>query len=83
MDLILHFGAHRCATSSFQEYMSINSVALKRQGIGYWGPERTREIGLNWLVSGADGLSRLLHQPNTNLGGALHAEIRMDERNSK
>lgn len=49
MDLILHFGAHRCATSSFQEYMSINSVALKRQGIGYWGPERTRENGLNSL----------------------------------
>lgn len=42
MKVILHIGAHRCATTSFQEYMRQNAHGLARQGIGYWGPFHTR-----------------------------------------
>ncbi|MCB4455154.1 hypothetical protein [Leisingera sp. McT4-56] len=42
MKVILHTGAHRCATTSFQEYMRQNAQPLARQGIGFWGPHRTR-----------------------------------------
>lgn len=42
MKVILHTGAHRCATTSFQEYMRHNAQALEKQGIGFWGPYRTR-----------------------------------------
>ena len=42
MRVILHTGAHRCATTSFQEYMRQNAQPLARQGIGFWGPHRTR-----------------------------------------
>ncbi|MEX0303697.1 MAG: hypothetical protein AB3N24_14860, partial [Leisingera sp.] len=42
MKVILHTGAHRCATTSFQEYMRQNAQGLKKQGIGFWGPFRTR-----------------------------------------
>ncbi|WP_027259456.1 hypothetical protein [Leisingera aquimarina] len=42
MKVILHTGAHRCATTSFQEYMRQNAQGLARQGIGFWGPFRTR-----------------------------------------
>ena len=42
MDVILHIGAHRCATTSFQHYMRSNSKQLSAQGIGFWGPLRTR-----------------------------------------
>ena len=42
MKVILHTGAHRCATTSFQEYMRQNAQPLACQGIGFWGPYRTR-----------------------------------------
>jgi len=42
MDVILHIGAHRCATTSFQNYLRQNTNALDQQGIGFWGPRRTR-----------------------------------------
>jgi len=42
MDVILHIGAHRCATTSFQHYMRSNRAVLTASGIGFWGPLRTR-----------------------------------------
>ncbi|MFZ5962755.1 hypothetical protein ACOXXX_07360 [Thalassococcus sp. BH17M4-6] len=42
MDIILHLGAHRCASTSFQTYMRQSGAALAGQGIGFWGPHRTR-----------------------------------------
>ncbi|WP_348773155.1 hypothetical protein [Leisingera sp. HS039] len=42
MKVILHTGAHRCATTSFQEYMRQNADGLAKQRIGFWGPFRTR-----------------------------------------
>lgn len=42
MDVILHLGAHRCATTTFQHYMRQNAARLSRDGIGFWGPHRTR-----------------------------------------
>lgn len=43
MEVILHLGAHRTASTSFQGYMRANSSALFEQGVGYWGPGRTRD----------------------------------------
>ncbi len=42
MDVILHVGAHRTATTSFQYYLRENSGFLRANGIGFWGPLRTR-----------------------------------------
>jgi len=42
MDVILHIGAHRTASTSFQAYMRCNSDRLARSGVGFWGPLRTR-----------------------------------------
>lgn len=49
MDITLHIGAHRTATTTFQHYMRQNGDTLRRQGIGFWGPLRTR----SGLFSGA------------------------------
>ncbi|EEX08067.1 conserved hypothetical protein [Ruegeria lacuscaerulensis ITI-1157] len=49
MEVILHCGAHRCATTSFQGYMTENAQSLEHLGLVYWGPERARSIGLNNL----------------------------------
>ncbi|MFT7594404.1 MAG: hypothetical protein ACI8R4_001725 [Paracoccaceae bacterium] len=42
MDVTLHIGAHRCATTTFQNYMRLNGDRLASQGVGFWGPGRTR-----------------------------------------
>ncbi|SMX49483.1 hypothetical protein [Maliponia aquimaris] len=42
MDVILHAGAHRTGTTSFQSYLRANRTRLQGQGIGFWGPWRTR-----------------------------------------
>ncbi|MCC1492543.1 hypothetical protein [Cognatishimia sp. F0-27] len=42
MDVILHGGAHRTACGSFQTFLDAHETTLREQGIGYWGPARTR-----------------------------------------
>ena len=42
VDVILHIGAHRTGTTTFQSYLRDNVQALKSSGIGFWGPRRTR-----------------------------------------
>lgn len=43
MDIILHLGAHRTASTSFQRYMRASETRLGGQGVGFWGPSRTRK----------------------------------------
>lgn len=43
MDIILHLGAHRTASTCFQHYMRENAGDLRKAQIGYWGPFRTRD----------------------------------------
>ena len=42
MDVILHLGAHRTATTTFQHYMRDHVDKLAAQGVGFWGRGRTR-----------------------------------------
>ena len=42
MDVIFHIGAHRTASTSFQAYLRANAPELAAQGLGFWGPMRTR-----------------------------------------
>lgn len=43
MDIHLHLGAHRAASTSFQFYMRSNAETLGDGGVGYWGPPRLRK----------------------------------------
>ncbi len=51
MEVVLHLGAHRCATTSFQDYVQRNATEFARQGIAFWGPDWTRKTELNALKS--------------------------------
>ncbi len=50
MDVILHLGAHRTASTSFQAYMRGNADQLAAHGIGFWGPWRTRNGLFNGVI---------------------------------
>ncbi|MCG7627422.1 hypothetical protein MHM88_06360 [Epibacterium sp. MM17-32] len=53
MKVILHIGAHRCATRSFQNYLTRKGDHLSQYGIVSWGPERTRKGLLHGVQPGA------------------------------
>lgn len=42
MDILLHCGAHRTGTTSFQKYLREGREALKADGTWFWGPRRLR-----------------------------------------
>lgn len=42
MDIILHLGAHRTATTSLQRHAQAQTAALAAQGLAFWGPPVTR-----------------------------------------
>lgn len=56
MKVILHIGAHRCATTTFQHYLCANRDKLRAHRIGYWGPERTRSGLFSGVLPNATGL---------------------------
>ncbi len=61
MQTCLHLGAHRCATTSFQEYLRQNAAELETKGVGFWGPRRTRKGLLHGVLpTPAVGNSRAL-----------------------
>lgn len=56
MDVILHAGAHRTGTTSFQNYLRAHQPALEAVQVGFWGPWRTPEGLLSDLVQPPSGL---------------------------
>lgn len=42
MDVILHVGAHRTGTKTFQDYLRRHAEPLAKANVSYWGPGRTR-----------------------------------------
>ncbi|SIS77304.1 hypothetical protein SAMN05421759_103157 [Roseivivax lentus] len=69
MDIILHLGAHRSASTSFQRYMRSVGAELNRQGTGFWGPGRTRK-GLFHRIDSRDARDRDRGRVQLALAGA-------------
>ena len=55
MNVFLHIGAHRCATTTFQAYMRHNRSRLDLRGTGFWGPLQTRKGLFNGVLPGPGG----------------------------
>ena len=62
MDVILHIGAHRCATTSFQAYMRSNAAALQRAGTGFWGPLRMRRGAFRGILTEDDDAAQAVRK---------------------
>ena len=76
MKTILHIGAHRCATTTFQTYMHRNSDRLTAQGVGFWGPARTRA----GLFSGLQTGRTLTGRPNRRARGLGRVRLNCVQR---
>lgn len=53
MDVILHIGAHRTATTALQHHLSVHREELSQAGIGYWGPKITRSGLFRGAIGGS------------------------------
>lgn len=73
MKVILHIGAHRCATRSFQNYMTRKSDTLSQYGIAFMGPERTRNGLLHGIQPGA--ISVTGRDPMARAGGRIALQL--------
>lgn len=87
MKIILHIGAHRTGTTSFQSYMRRHAQLLAASGIGFWGPVRTRK-GLFTGIQPTPGLGaeaarrargRILLQLDKAQKRGLHTLVVSDE----
>ena len=71
MRIVLHLGAHRTATTTFQHMMGESRVALQDAGLAYWGPKRLRAGLFDGLYD--TGAARLRPDPRRAAGRiALH-----------
>lgn len=56
MDVILHVGAHRTATTSLQRMIGAEGAMLSRRGMAYWGPKRMRSGLCHGLMGSEDAI---------------------------
>ncbi|MFD0857687.1 hypothetical protein [Roseovarius aquimarinus] len=74
MEIILHLGAHRTASTSFQHYLRKNGARLAAMGIGVWGPPRTRDGLMEGVLPrpGLPGASKQVARAAGRIALALH-----------
>lgn len=56
MEIFLHVGAHRTATTTLQRMMGQSHAALVSAGISYWGPKRTRGGLFHGMIGQSDAV---------------------------
>ena len=73
MEILLHLGAHRTATTTLQHMLGQSHVGLQGAGLGYWGPKRLR-AGL------FDGLYSANDTPLLGKSGRAQKRVRLQAR---
>lgn len=80
MDVILHLGAHRTGTTTFQSYLGRNEQALTRIGIASWRPKRLRKGMMSGLLGRPDQVTPFGFQRAKRSGGLIRMETERMER---
>jgi len=57
MEIKLHLGAHRCASTTLQGYLWANRVALAKNGVTCWTPQRTRDGLMRGMIRHPERIS--------------------------
>ena len=69
--MILHMGAHRTGTTTFQKYLRNNQDNLTKMGMAYWGPRRTRSGLLAGLFTRPDQITPAVAHRAKRSGGRV------------
>lgn len=75
VDVILHLGAHRTGTTSFQQVMTHNTAALTAAGVAFWGPQRTRKGLFQGLIKPVGQVDDAAHKQAARSGHVIRIEM--------
>lgn len=75
MDVILHVGAHRTATTSFQRYLERHKPVLRSHKIAHWGPMQTRSGLFSGLLKKPSNVGADTARRAQRSSGAIKMEI--------
>lgn len=73
MEILLHLGAHRTATTTLQHMLGQSHLRMQSGGLAYWGPKRLRAGLFDGLYGAADPLL-------PRKAGRAQARIRLQAR---
>ncbi|MEM9582570.1 MAG: hypothetical protein AAGA08_05580 [Pseudomonadota bacterium] len=82
MDICLHLGAHRTASTSLQVFLNANRQSLARQHTSMWGPGRTRSGLFAGLVRDPNLLQAEDHEMAARSIGRIKVELQRVENNA-
>lgn len=80
MDIILHMGAHRCATTTFQQFLEHNAASLGRDGTIAWTPERLRSGMLSVVLVRAQDITPEIDYRARRSAGLVAVEVERARR---
>ena len=80
MDVILHIGAHRTASTTFQAFLEANATQLRNRGIGAWTPERTRGGLFSGLIRRPEEITLKAEQSAARSSGLIRVELARHRR---
>ena len=75
MDVTLHLGAHRCASTTLQRFLRRNATALGDAGVATWGPNRTRDGLFAGLVQRPAAVTPAIARRGLRSCGVIAIEI--------
>lgn len=75
MDVTLHLGAHRCASTTLQRFLQRNVTALGDAGVATWGPKRTRDGLFAGLTQRAAAVTPSIARRGMRSCGVIAIEI--------
>ncbi|MEP3345563.1 MAG: hypothetical protein ABJN34_11985 [Litoreibacter sp.] len=74
MEICLHLGAHRTGSTGLQVLLNSQRAELRRAGVAYWGPDKTR----NGLLAGLIKDPSQVNGPGKALGERSCGRLRME-----
>lgn len=75
MEVVLHIGAHRTASTTFQAFLEANTARLRSRGIGCWTPERTRGGLFSGLIRRPEDITLQLEERAARSSGLIRLEL--------
>ncbi|MFT5743011.1 MAG: hypothetical protein ACI86S_001073 [Paracoccaceae bacterium] len=75
MEILLHIGAHRTGTTTFQCFLQRNQTALSEAGVALWTPERTRNGLLSGLVRRPQDITEQIERIGARSCGVMRIQI--------
>lgn len=77
MEISLHIGAHRNATTTLQQFLDRNRLSLRQSGVEVWTPERTRNGLFSGLVERPEDITELIERRGARSSGLIGIELEL------